>query len=249
VLPTDRVKFDMQVDILRTYARLSGGRRPVNSEQIAKAINVSTNTASLSNGFFVECGWLDRVGRGQYVATEATVQYNRRMEFAGTPSAVNLLADTIMSSWFWLTLEPALREGRLSRTEALVLLSTEANTSPEHRPQLENVLQWLQFLGLIQVEGDYVLARTSAASSGDVGETVGAEPEGEIDLNAKTGPGADKTDDRRASAARAGNSGDVVIAFSTDLRLTSEDLKALSPEQITALFAAVGTVAALTNRQ
>ena len=70
------------------------------------------------------------------------------------------------------------------------------------------------------------------------------------ELKTKNGQtSSDKPEDRRSTSGRTGSSGDVVIAFSTDLRLTSEDLAALSPEQIRALFEAVGTVASLTKRQ
>ncbi|MGK5738518.1 hypothetical protein [Micromonospora sp. URMC 103] len=239
----------MQIDILRTFARLSGGKRPVNSEQIANALKISTNSAALSNGFFVESGWLARVGRGQYVATEQAVAYNRRMEFGAPAAAVELLAEPARSAWYWQALEPALTGSRLSKNEVLVILADEANTIEEHRPQLENILQWLQFLNLIRTDGEYLVA-TEAAPDADESEPAQADVEGDTDLNPKHGQGSpDKPDERRAASSRMNGSGDVVIAFSTDLRLTGEDLAALSPDQIRALFEAVGTVASLTKRQ
>ncbi|MGW3805868.1 hypothetical protein [Micromonospora sp. NPDC005113] len=250
MLPTDRAKFEVQVEILRTFARLSGGKRPVNSEQIANALKLSTNTAALSNGFFVESGWLTRVGRGQYVATEQAVAYNRRMEFGAPAAAVELLAEPARSAWYWQAVEPVLTGSRLSRNDVLVILADEANTSDEHRPQLENILQWLDFLNLIKTDGEYLVA-TEAAPAAEETEPAQADAEGDTDLKAKYGQGSpDKPEERRTgSTTRVNGSGDVVIAFSTDLRLTGEDLAALTPDQIRALFEAVGTVASLTKRQ
>lgn len=254
VLPTDRVKFDLQLEILRTFARLSAGKRPVNSEQIASALKVSTNTAALSNAFFVECGWLSRVGRGQYVATEPAVQYNRRMEFAATTAAttaaaVELLAESARTSWYWEVLEPNLTAGRMSKNEVLVILATEANASEEHRPQLENILNWMAFLNLIETDGESMVATEAALDAGDT-EPAQADAEGDTDLMPKYGQGAsDKPEDRRPGVGRVNSSGDVVIAFSTDLRLTGEDLASLSPDQIRALFEGLGMVTSLTQRQ
>ncbi|RSM43465.1 hypothetical protein DMB66_53450 [Actinoplanes sp. ATCC 53533] len=166
-LPTDRLALDVQVAILRAFARLSDGRRPVGSEQIVGALQVSPDAVFGSTGFFVDSGWLERVGQGRYVATEALVAYHRRLQGGASHAAVPLLAQSARSSWYWRTLVPSLGGGRLSRYEALVILATEANTAEEHRPRLESLLQWLEFLDLITVDGDDIVASRAASKGPD----------------------------------------------------------------------------------
>lgn len=210
-LPTDRVDLGTQVAILRTFARLSGGRRPVRGEQIAEALKMGPDTVSLSNGFFVDSGWLKRAGPDQYVATAAAIAFDHRMDSNDSTTAVELLARTARSSWYWETLAHSVDPGSMSRYDALVLLATVGNTAEEHRPQLEILLQWLEFVGMISAEGDRI---------------IGA----------------------RDREGHAEDSGDVVLAFTTDLHLTRDDLAELSPDQIRALFDAIGAVASLMRR-
>ena len=59
-LPSDRMKFEVQVRVLQTFGRLAAGGRVIDPERLSAALNneVSKYTAPLSHGFFVESGWL-----------------------------------------------------------------------------------------------------------------------------------------------------------------------------------------------
>lgn len=240
-LPTDRLKFEAQIELLQRFGRMSGSqRRPVTSEEIAKAQQVSANTASLNNGFYVDAGWLQRAGRGKYVASDALLAYTQRAQFdpANAQSAAGLLADEMKKSWYWQSLEGHIRGGGLPRPEALVILSTEAGAGQEYKIQLENVLQWLQFVGLVQLDEKFVRPG-SAAGAVAVEDAPWTGSEDAPDEQT-TGDHMDQ------SNSRAPERKDVVLAFSLDFKLGAGELKSLSPDQIRALFEAVGTVAALT---
>jgi len=55
--------------------------------------------------------------------------------------------------------------------------------------------------------------------------------------------------DHVVGSRAAGGSEDPVLTFSTELHLTGDDLARLNPDQIRALFEAVGTVASLMHRR
>ncbi|MEU1679276.1 hypothetical protein ABZ422_09340 [Micromonospora zamorensis] len=240
-LPTDRMKFEAQVELLQRFGRLSGSqKRAVTSEEVAKAQGVMPNTASLNNGFFVDAGWLQRSGRGKYTASDALLAYTQRVQFdaANAHSAAALLAEEMKKSWYWQVLSDQVSGGGLLRTEAMVLLSTAAGAGQEYKVQLENVLQWLQFVGLVQLDEKFV-------RPGAVAGAVAVEDAPPAGSNAA--PDEQTTGDHMdQSKNRVPERKDVVLAFSLDFKLSAGELKSLSPDQIRALFEAVGTVAALT---
>ncbi len=243
VLPTDRMKFDAQVELLRRYARISGAaKRAVTSEEVARAQGIATNTAALNNAFFVESGWLETTGRGQHIATDALVTYNQRAQLdpANAKAATSLLAGPARQSWYWKALEPYMQGGGLPKNEALVILSSDSDAGPEYKPQLENVLQWLQFVCLVRIEGDSLLPGDGLGLASESASRA-AEPVQPVVEDHPMQPTPEH------SKAEATERKDVVLAFSVDFRLTASELASLSPDQIRALFEAVGAVAALTQ--
>jgi hypothetical protein len=142
-------------------------------------------------------------------------------------------------SWYWKVIEGQLLGGSLPRTEAMILLSSEAGASQDQKVQLENVLQWLQLVGLIRLDDKMVVATEasgmSQASQSAAGSTAAAEQLAggeEMDSNGKSVRAEPK---------------DLVLSFSVDFKLSASDLATLSADQIRALFEAVGLVASLTT--
>src|SRR2546421_437888 len=57
VLPTDRIAFDKQLDVLRAYVIESHeGERPATNQQIADRVGMTHSTVSLANPFFADIG-------------------------------------------------------------------------------------------------------------------------------------------------------------------------------------------------
>jgi hypothetical protein len=193
----------------------------------------------------VESGWLEPTGRGRYVATDALLEYSRRVQFdpSNAAKAAALLAAPARNSWYWRVLKAQLQHGHLPRTEALVILSSEADAMNDYRPQLENILEWLQFLCLISTDGDNISLAEIDPTSAARDDNLATDDLAQKDY-------AEKLDEEKPHLARArskGDEGDVVLALNFELRLTSSDLAALAPDQIRALYDAVGAVAALTR--
>jgi len=243
-LPTDRMKFDLQVRILRTLGRLSGpGKRPVTADDLSRAIGgVANTTVGLSNGFFRDSGWIERQGRGRFAATDALLEYTRHLAADPTQPqrAVERLRDPVRQSWYWQTLQPALAAGSVPLNEAIVMLSQEADAGAGHIPMLQNVVEWLRWVGLVVVSDDQISLTDATVQPAELGN--GSEPAHDSPATEPADPKSEKP-----TTSQGGPPPGTVLAFGFDLHLTADDLSRLEPDQIKALFEAVGTVMALRN--
>jgi hypothetical protein len=244
-LPTDRMKMDLQVRVLQTLGRLSGQRKaPVNADDLSRAVgDVAPSTVGLSNRFFKDAGWLDAAGRGRYAATDELVEYTRRLA-AGTPArAKEPLTAAMRNSWFWEYLQPYLTAGPLAVNEAVIMLMRQADAIDSHVPMIRNVIEWMEFAGLVVTHDDQIVMAD--------GETA-RSPGSPSPPSAPAGAGGEEPTETRAADEKAtkpagGSPPRAVVTLSFDVRLTAEDLAQLSPEQIKTFFEAVGTVAAVKN--
>lgn len=241
-LPTDRMKMDRQLAVLHAIGRLSGPRKEsVNGDALSRAVDgITPATVILSNRFFEAAGWITAPGKGLYAATDALVEYTRRLS-TGTPGhAVEALRAPARQSWFWEALEPHFAGGaRLSDSDALILLMRAADAGDHHLPNLRNVIAWLEQVGMVTVQGQHIMAKNAdllAAFGGGQAQRDHQEPAG--------GPPAE-ADGGNATKPGGGEPPATVVAFSFDVRVTADDLQRLTADQIRALFEAVGTVMAI----
>lgn len=257
-LPTDRLSFDAQQEVLRAFGTLSGPtKRSIDTPTLARAVSASASSAGLCNRFFVGAGWLERESKGKYRATDALLQFNRGRGQDGIheTDAVTHLADAASSAWFWQVLAPMLVDGPIPKHHAVLALSQEAGAGVGHEPQLENLLLWLEFIGLIQIEDGTVTAVESTPSGTSNDDDVGAESSNGDRSTA--GPPAQETDKRQPTGGtvqkpttqHTPRRTDFVLSFDVSFRMTAGDLAELSPDQIRALLEAVGQVAAATTRE
>jgi hypothetical protein len=242
------MKADMQRRALTVFAQHSGpGKREVGAKELALALHISEATAPLCNGFFKDSGWIERRGKGVYVASDALIDYHRKQS-VNSPAARDSLRETARSAWYWQALGPRLEMGALSVSDATLILMSEAEATPEHGPQLKNLLDWMEWLGLIVVTDETVTAATSTpAAPAEEPRVEGATPDAPTPPVVTVGP-----ETPRVPLAAAGELGvvdppsaPVVLAFNFELRLTATALAALTAEQIKALFEAVGTIASV----
>jgi hypothetical protein len=247
-LPTDRLNFDKQVEVLRAIAQMSGnGRRPVTAEDLSAAIGLKGNTGGLSNKFFRDSGWVESAGRGMYAATDPLLEYHRHLNVDAQDllGARRYLAAASQASWYWETLEPLLDEGGARQTMILHALSKAAGAY-EHTPQLLLVLAWLEWLGLVRREGD-LLFRSAAVSvhheaESDSTPSHGAQ-KGQGNKAAEPDGVAQPDDSGPSGTAESGSNVDgptetpALVSFSFNVRITAEDAAKLTAEQLQYLLA------------
>src|SRR4051794_11552985 len=76
-LPTNRISFANQLNLLRAYAAASDtGTKPVTNDAVASIAGMSPNTATLANGFFADVGFLQR-SDGGYVPAPEVVSFQQ----------------------------------------------------------------------------------------------------------------------------------------------------------------------------
>lgn len=160
-LPTDRVAFVKQLDILRAAAAASGpSRNPVSNEDVAKVVNIHFGSVSTCNPFFLETGFISRQ-KLQNVPCDEVFAYAERFEWE-QEKAAHKLAPVLRKSWFFTSLSPKLAFRSLSMDEAISFLADEAGATKEHKDQLAILIDYLRVAGLVSVDGTVIsLIKTS----------------------------------------------------------------------------------------
>lgn len=250
-LPTDRLKLDVQKKALGAIAVLSDyGQRSVGAADLAPSLGLSPATAGLNNSFFMESGLIVRESKGKYKPTEAVNEYARRYSFDSDRAGLCLTA-LLSQTWFFQCVRRHLAGiGPASRDKLIELLAYEAGATKEHAVQLGSLLGWLEYAGLIAYSGDdrvYTLARNAPK---DPDEAPGAIDGSEVDGDGDTDPAPKSTTTEKVAEGEKKDRVDAVqpkpvLSFSFDFALTKDDLAALTPEQIEAVYKAVGGVMAI----
>jgi hypothetical protein len=246
-VPTDRMKVDTQKEALAAIGIASrGGEQAVTAADIAVRLNIIEATARLNNVFFAEAGWIDRTGKGRYMPTDPVIKYAQQRGFNETAAAA-LLAPAISRSWYFTEIEPELRLGRPVPADRLVaILAQSAGATSDYKTQLEMILTWLEYVGLIVVtEGQVQLGQRDLQDlqrEHDVAGDEGAGGGGGAHPAGAEGEGTTTKDQKRVGGGRKEAP---LLSLNFDLALTAADLKELDPEQIRAIFDAVGKIAAI----
>jgi hypothetical protein len=243
-LPTDRIKMDRQYEILAALGRRSSARDPINADSLARMVGggIAPTTVMLSNNYFADAGWITNPAKGQYAATDALVRYARRLDTDTPERAALELHEPVRRSWFWQVLDEHFINGKMRVSDAENMLMDAAEASPGHLPSIRNLITWLEHIGMITVDGQFIAVKDSAA--GPAPDPAPAVNPGVPEKPAETGA------EMPEPIAQAGDRSPApVISLSFEVKITMDDLARLSPDQITALFAAVGTVAAVKGRQ
>lgn len=244
-IPTDRIKMERQYEILAAIGRLSSARNSINADSLARVVggSIAPTTVMLSNRFFADANWITIPAKGQYAATDALVKYARRLDTDTPDRAALELHEPVRRSWFWQVLESHFINGKIRVSDAENMLMDAAEASPGHLPMIRNLITWLEHIGMITADDQFIAVKDSAVTpASDSGQEQ--DPE-RTEKPAETGAtGAE-------SAKPTERAGDrhPVISLSFEVKITVDDLAQLSADQITALFAAVGTVAAVKGGQ
>lgn len=154
-LPTPRIAYAKQLDLLRAYAAASSqGLKAVDNEGVAALVKMSPATVSLANPFFADVGFLTRA-EGGYLPDSSVLGF-ARVHAWNPDKAGTELAARLSGTWFGQTLLPRLTYGPLSDEEALIVLANEASAAPAYRSQVRTLLDYLETAGLIVRENGQV---------------------------------------------------------------------------------------------
>lgn len=237
-VPTDRMKFDTQIQALRTICKASdNGSKPVDAETMASLMGLSAATAPLNNAFYIDLGLVEKAGKGEYKPSETALQFTNKWAF-NKEEAPALLAPAFQSSWFFAPVKQKLElDGEATINQLVETLAMRAGTDDSYSTQYTFLLEWLKFVGLITIDSNTVRLTSTDISIAE------PEPDGDTVVEFTTTPvqEAPRNDASRMLPAAS----PPVVSFSVDVSLTAADLAELSPEQIRTLFEGVGQIQAI----
>jgi hypothetical protein len=236
-LPTDRIKFSRQLDLLRAYAAASASTgKVVTNQEVSRIMEMQASTVSLANPFFADVGFLQKFENG-YAPTMDVISYSRAFEW-NPETAARKLAPMLEQSWFMTALWPSLKMRPMRVDEALTVLAEEAQAPPKYRPQLKTLLEYLEVAGLITSEnGDIRLMKTASTPADKPGED-GAPP--------KPSEGRDRENPapRSSTPYSLSQPTNGVVQFHVSVKVDMTEFAGWDAERISAFFAGIAQVLA-----
>lgn len=191
-LPTDRITFSRQLDILRAWAAASGPLgKPVTNNDVADIVKMQASTVSMANAFFSSIALLTKTEAG-YIPSQEVLAFLRNYEWS-PETAAQKLAPAISKAWFAQELLNKLAFGPLTEDECIQDLADASAAGPDYRGQLRLLLEYLAASGLIQRDGNQVkkgnvnMTAASAAATNEAPPPM-PKPENQTQDLSKTMP-------------------------------------------------------------
>ncbi len=170
ILPTERITFTKQLDILRAWAAASGPMsKAVTNNDVAEIVKMQPSTVSLANAFFNNINLLTRTAEGSYVPSQDVMAFLRHYEW-NPEAAAQKLAPTLAKTWFADALLSKLAFGPMQEDDCIQNLADTSAAGPDYRSQLRILLEYLAAVGLIQRDGNIVKKGNSSMSATSTAE-------------------------------------------------------------------------------
>jgi hypothetical protein len=237
-LPTDRIAFPRQLDVLRGFAVAAadnGGSASNNN--VAPLVSMSHHTIALSNSFFVEAGFMTRTAPGRFAPAAGVVEYSRAHSWTPT-TATHRLAPIVSSSWFGQLIARKVSVQARNAEEIMSDLAGEAGASPEHRPQIELLIEFAVASGIVERDGQTLKQATPTAARPEI--TTDAAPAADIPEPAPRKRGV------TTAFMKDDTSGGV--SFDVSVHVSMSDFAGWRPERISAFFGGIAAVLAAKGR-
>ena|SRR3989442_673393 len=241
VLPTNRIAFPKQLEVLRAYAAASGSGRAVTNDEVAKIAQLTASTVSLGNPFFSSIGLLKKQDPG-YVASKEVLDFARQYGWDKT-TASHKLAPLIVGTWFASAILPTLQIRAMDEQDALTSIADRASASTGHTANIRLLLQYLESSGVVAREGKQLVVGPMATAP----PTTDVRTEESTEQNGGGTPPSREQKSRSAlpTTALGPTEGATRLDFSVQVRMS--EMAGWSPERIAAFFAGVAKVLAARN--
>ena len=166
-IPTDRLTFQKQCEILRAYpAAFEKVGGPVSIEDITEFVKMAPSTISQSNSFFTDIGVVQKEGRKFNPSAELIAMH--RLYGIHQAKAWAKLAPLFERAWFGQILIPKLRYQPMTAEDMVHDLADAATAEPDHLGQLGLIIEYLLLVGLVHRDGGVVkLVNHAAAAAGE----------------------------------------------------------------------------------
>jgi hypothetical protein len=239
-LPTERIAFSKQLDILRAYGTASqGGTRAVNYKDVAELVKMSPSTVALMNVWMVDVGLVDRAGN-DFMPSRPLIEYAQAYSWSPETAATKL-ASAFRKTWFGERLSSRLAFRSMTLDEVVADLAGQIAADPSYKPQIETVVDFAVASGIARRDGNMLF-------QGDI-----ATPQRpEAAAKPITGEANIQLDDVKVEAtgrARAVSTGFMAspegrVQFHVSIDVSMKEMADWQPERISAFFAGLAQVLA-----
>jgi len=242
VLPTDRVGYTKQYELLRGYAAMAAqGKSVISNAEVAELVKIHPNTAILAHPFFLDVGFLRKDGTGYAVAPEV-LAYVKAISW-NAETAPHKLAPLLRKTWFADALVPTLlMQKPLQERTAIEMLASVSGAGPKYEGLLKTILAYLVTTGIMRKEGDTYYAGPALED----GAMRGATAQPEVPPSRVESEEPPRYNAARGSSLTTGFAAapEGVLRFNVDVSVDMKEFATWKPERISAFWAGIAQVLA-----
>ncbi len=239
-LPTERIAFNRQLEILRAYAAANAPTgQAVSNETVAEIVKLNASTVSLGNSFFVAIGLLQKADTG-YLPSPDVIEFNRAYAWSQETAAFKL-AGTIEKSWFAQALFPKLNFRPVDIDEALATLADAASAGPDSKDQLRMLLNYLEAVGLTIRDGNTIRLSPQGSGASTPSSTSSSSTTSSSSISERV-PLQDRVDAQAIRAPSQPQAG--VVQFQINVEVKMDEFAGWPADRITAFFNGIAQVLA-----
>jgi len=239
-LPTDRIAFSRQLDILRAYALASqGGTKAVHYSTAADLVKMSATTVPLMNTFMIDNGFVEKSGN-DFIPNRALLEFAQA--YSWNPETAPLkLAPLIRSTWFGELMLKHLSFRSMTTDDMVAELAAQISAPPDCKSQLESLIDYAVAAGLVRRDGTQLTLGPQASPDGS--ET----PQGRTEKPMPAEPQEQRTDApaRVPGAVATGfMTTEGGVQFHVAIKVDMKEMSGWSPDRISAFFSGLAQVLA-----
>lgn len=172
-LPSRKLSFERHLNLLRAYATAYAHHgRAVGVKEVSEISNISPDTISTANAFFLDLGIIQK-NDAKFIPSAELQAFNHAFQW-NPESAPAKLASLIQNSWFAKRLLPKLLMSNLTEDEAITELASFCSAPPSYKGNIRTLLDFLNEVGLIKRQNDLIM-KGNIAPSNSAPETTAAE--------------------------------------------------------------------------
>jgi len=234
ILPTDRIGFDKQLDILRAYAACSAqGSKSVTLEELAGVMKMAPTTVTMANPFLSSIGFIVRTDSG-YMPSSEVLGFLRAYEWNRDTAAFKL-APIVENAWFYTAIKSQLEFGSIEEETVITTLGDSATAGPEYKKALKTLIEYMLAAGLVQRDGGQlrIVRQAAIPAAGDASPPKVESP--------KAGVPDPETKNRIVNTSFS-KTAEGAVHFNVSVRVEMAEFAGWQSDRISAFFSGIAEV-------
>jgi hypothetical protein len=240
-LPTDRVAFNKQLDIMRAYGLASqGGTKAVHYSTAAEMVQMAPNSVSLMNTFLVDSGFVQKSGN-DFIPDRALIEFGQAHSW-NPDGAPRKLAPLLRRTWFGERMVMKLRFRSMSTEDMLADLAVQIGAGKEFESQITTLVDFAVVGGIVRRDGAQ-LSLGDLATDNEPGPAPSPPPQENAAMPTPE-PRNEPPAVKAGAVATGFMSTEGGIQFHVAIKVDMAEMAGWSPDRISAFFSGVAQVLA-----